>query len=275
MPNSMLLKRTLLLVVLPVLLALPTCGQESDKETEKLAKDTQNPVASLISVPLQNNTNFSIGPYGRDQNVLNIQPVVPVRVSENWNLIIRAITPIIYQPDYTQANNGTFGLGDMYPTFFLSPAHPHKLVWGVGPAFVLPTATNQVLGQGKFSIGPSLVGLVQPGHWTVGILTSNVWSVAGSSSRANVNQMLLQYFITYNLKKGWYLTMSPIVTADWMAPSGSRWTVPVGGGVGRIFRMGFQPVNVSVQFYGNAVYPTGGSPWSMRTQIAFLFPKKK
>ena len=274
MTYSSVCKRALILVVV-ALLVIPATAQESAAGTEKLAKDTQNPVASMISVPLQNNVNFSIGPYGREQNVLNIQPVIPVRLSENWNLIARVITPVIYQPDYTQANNGTFGLGDLNPTFFVSPAHPHKLIWGVGPAFMFPTATNQVLGQGKLSMGPSVVALVQPGHWTVGILANNVWSVAGSSNRADANQMLAQYFINYNLKKGWYLTMSPIVTADWTAPSGSRWTVPVGGGVGRVFRMGFQPVNVSAQFYRNAVHPTGGSPWSMRTQLAFLFPKNK
>ena len=250
-------------------------GQQNEGETQKLAKATQNPVASMISVPLQNNVNFSIGPYGREQNVFNIQPVVPTRLSENWNLITRVITPIIYQPDYSQASQGTFGLGDMNPTFFLSPAHPRKLIWGIGPAVVLPTATNQVLGQGKLSLGPSIVALVQPGHWTVGVLANNVWSVAGSSSRADVNQMLFQYFINYNMKKGWYLTTSPILAANWNAASGSQWTVPVGGGVGRIFRMGYQPVNVSVQFYGNPVYPAGGSPWGLRTQIAFLFPKKK
>ena len=271
---SRLCKR-LLLFFFPILLVIPVCAQESESETQKLAKATQNPVASLISVPLQNNVNFSNGPYGRDQNVFNIQPVVPTRLTENWNLITRVITPIVYQPYYSQRAGGTFGLGDMNPTFFLSPAHPRKVIWGIGPTFMLPTGTNQVLGQGKFSMGPSVVALVQPGHWTVGALVNNVWSVAGSSNRADVNQMLFQYFINYNLKKGWYLTMSPVITANWNAPSGSQWTAPVGGGVGRIFRMGFQPVNVSMQVYGNAVYPAGGSPWSLRTQIAFLFPKKK
>jgi len=161
----------------------------------------------------------------------------------------------------------------MNPTFFLSPAKPGKLIWGVGPAFVIPTATNQILGQGKLSIGPSFVALAQPGHWTVGALVNNVWSVAGSGGRPSVNQMLLQYFINYNMKKGWYLTMSPILTANWNASSGNVWTVPFGGGVGRIMKLGFQPVNLTAQFYGNAVYPAGSSPWGMRLQIAFLFPK--
>jgi hypothetical protein len=161
----------------------------------------------------------------------------------------------------------------MNPTFFLSPAKPGELIWGVGPAFVLPTATSKFLGQGKFSVGPSIVALVQPGHWTFGGLVNNVWSVAGPSSRADVNQMTFQYFINYNLSKGWYLSVSPIITANWKAMSGNIWTVPVGGGIGRIFKLGLQPVNVSAQFYGNAAHPINGSPWGMRLQIAFLFPK--
>jgi hypothetical protein len=115
--------------------------------------------------------------------------------------------------------------------------------------------------------------LAQPKHWTIGALINNVWSVAGSGSRPPVNQMLLQYFLNYNMKKGYYISLSPIITADWRASSGNVWTVPFGGGVGRIMKLGFQPVNISAEFYGNVVYPAGGSPWSMRLQIAFLFPK--
>jgi hypothetical protein len=294
----------------------PGGGKESAKQTatdqsaseeeqaKTLAKAVQNPVASLISVPLQNNTNFDIGPNNRTQNILNIQPVIPVRVSENWNLIMRVITPIIYQPSIaslvvpsnTPLNHlGTLGLGDMNPTFFLSPAKPKKLIWGVGPTFLLPTATDDVLGQKKWSIGPSVVLLTQPGHWTLGALINNVWSFAGSgnslsfpsqllpcaectqpigiSGNKNVNQMLLQYFINYNLKKGWYLAWQPIITANWEATSGDVWTVPFGGGIGRIMKFGNQPVNLQAQFYGNAKYPRFGSPWSMRLQVAFLFPK--
>jgi len=269
-------------------------GQPANS-SEALQKATQNPVANLISVPLQNNTNAGIGPFNRNQNVLNIQPVVPIHVSENWNLIIRWITPVIWQPApgtanlevfgieqatpaYFAAQNvqksaGVFGFGDMTPTFFFSPAKPHKLIWGAGPVFVLPTATSKVLGQGKVSMGPSIVVLLQPGHWTVGALINNVWSLAGSGGRTPVNQMTWQYFINYNLKKGWYLTSSPIVTANWKASSGNVWTVPVGGGVGRITKLGFQPVNLTAQFYGNAAYPSHGSRWGMRLQLAFLFPK--
>ena len=152
-------------------------------------------MASLISVPIQNSTNFGIGPFGRIQNVLNIQPVIPIQATENWTLIIRWIAPIISQPAPGTANlevygieentpayfaakdaqkaAGVNGFGDMQPTFFVSPTKPHKMIWGIGPYFVLPTATSKALGQGKLSIGPSVVVLVQPGHWTIGGLVNN------------------------------------------------------------------------------------------------------
>src|SRR5437660_1097132 len=210
--------------------------QAAAGETADLQKATQNPVASLISVPIQNNSNFGIGPFDRTQNVLNIQPVIPMEATQDWNLIIRWIAPIIWQPapgttnleafgieastpayfaaQNVQSNVGVFGFGDMTPTFFFSPSKPHKVIWGAGPVFVLPTATSKVLGQGKLSMGPSVVALVQPGTWTIGALVNNAWSVAGPSDRASVNQMTLQYFINRNLKKGWYLSWAPIVTAN-------------------------------------------------------------
>jgi hypothetical protein len=255
-------------------------------DTDALAKATQNPVASLISVPLQNNSNFNIGPYNRTQDIFNIQPVIPKRISENWMLITRIIQPIIWQPYTTENAGGQAGIGDMNPTFFLSPAKPGKLIWGLGPAIVLPTATSTVVGQGKLSFGPSVVALAQPGHWTFGVLVNNVFSVAGSSHRPSVNQMTLQYFITYNLKKGWNINSGPIIAANWHNKAsgdaadgddtdpGGRWTIPYGGGIGRVTRMGFQPINFSLNFYGNAVHPPGASPWGMRLQIALLFPQK-
>jgi hypothetical protein len=241
---------------------------------DALRKAAQNPIASLISVPVQNNNNFGIGPDGRIQDILNIQPVIPLHVSANWNLITRIITPIIYQPTVSQPiNQGAYGFGDLNPSFFLSPAKPGKIIWGAGTAVVFPTATNPVLGQGKWNMGPTVVVLAQPGKWTLGGLVNNVFSFAGQSSRPDVNQMVFQYFINYNLKHGWYITWQPTLTANWEATNGGRWVVPFGGGVGRIMKIGFQPVNVTAQFYANAVHPQGTSPWGMRVQIAFLFPK--
>jgi hypothetical protein len=203
-------------------------------------------------------------------------------LGENWNLITRWITPIIFQPIPVPQppappaqQTGVYGFGDLNPSFFVSPKKS-KVIWGIGPTFVFPTATNTTyLGQGKFSMGPSVVVLVQPPHWTIGFLANNFWSVAGHSDRDKpaVNQFLLQWFANYNMKKGWYLTSGPIITANWRATGNNVWNVPFGGGVGRIMKLGFQPVNITTQFYGNAVHPPGASPWTMRMQIAFLFPK--
>lgn len=249
---------------------------ETAKNADTLRKETQNPVASLISVPVQNNSNFGINPGYRTQDVLNIQPVIPFSISKDWNMVLRWIAPIVWQPlpnTPTTPETGVYGFGDMQPTFFLVPKMTGKLIWGAGPIFQLPTATSTSLGQGKLGLGPSVVVLTQPGPWTIGVLANNVWSVAGSGSRPDVNQFLMQYFVNYNMKKGWYLTTSPILTANWQATSGNIWTVPFGGGVGRVMKLGFQPVNLSATFYGNAEYPSGSSTWSMRLQISFLFPK--
>src|SRR5271157_6356268 len=247
---------------------------------DELRKAAQNPIASLISVPFQDNWNFGIGPDNRVQNVLNIQPVIPFSVSKDWNLITRWITPIVYQPlpvpqppGPPNQQTGVFGMGDINPSFFLSPKKS-KVIWGVGPTFVFPTATNTTyLGQGKLSMGPTVVALVQPPHWTIGALANNYWSVAGHSDRDKpaVNQFLLQWFVNYNMKKGWYLTSGPIITANWRATNNNVWIVPFGGGAGKIMKLGFQPMNITAQFYGNAVHPPGASPWTMKVQIALLF----
>lgn len=250
--------------------------------SEELRKQSQNPIASLISVPIQENWNFGIGAAKRTQNVLNLQPVIPFSVSKNWNLITRWITPVIFQPLPVPQppappiqQTGVYGLGDLNPSFFLSPKKS-KVTWGVGTTLVFPTATNTTfLGQGKFSIGPSVVALVQPAHFTIGVLVNNYWSVAGHSDRDKpaVNQFLLQWFVNYNMKKGWYLKAAPINTANWRATSGNVWTVPFGGGVGRIMKLGFQPVNLSAEVYGNAKYPSGASPWTLRLGFTLLFPR--
>jgi hypothetical protein len=208
--------------------------------------------------------------------VIQVQPVIPLQLTENWNLITRTIGALTYQPEITQPHLGTFGLGDVNPSFFFPPAKPGKLIWGAGPTFLLPTASDDVLGTGKFSIGPTVVALVQPGKWTLGALVSNHFSVAGPSDRADVNSMTLQYFVNYNLKKGYFITLQPIITANWNAPSGNVWVIPFGGGIGRIMKLGNQLVNVGVQAYYNAKRPDmfPSPTWQLKFQIAFLYPKK-
>jgi len=249
-------------------------SDQEDKDEGDLAKATQNPVADLISVPFQNNTSYNIGPNERASNTLNIQPVIPFHLSESVLLISRIIVPITYQPDLTNTGGGSSGLGDTNPTFFFSPAKPGKLIWGVGPAFILPTATQRAVGTGKWSAGPAAVALVQPGHWTIGVLASQVWSFAGPSDRSAVSLMTVQYFVNYNLAHAWYLTSSPILTFNWEATSSEQWTVPFGGGVGKIFKLGKLPLNGSLQAYYNvrSDESTTLARWQARVQLAFLFP---
>ena len=161
----------------------------------------------------------------------------------------------------------------MTPSFFLAPRKAGSIIWGAGPAMVIPTATSNVLGQGKFSLGPSVVVLAQPGPWTAGTLVSNVWSVAGSGSRPAVNRMTFQYFLAYNLKHDWYLTSAPVLFADWRAQAGNKWLVPVGGGAGRLVSIGSWPVDFAATFYGNAVTPAGLPTWQMNLQMTLLFPQ--
>ncbi|QSQ15488.1 neuromedin U [Myxococcus landrumensis] len=254
----------------------PPAHEESSQEQD-LAKQVQNPVAELISVPLQDNLDLGVKPKDRVRNTLNIQPVVPVPLTHRFNLINRVILPVVAQPGLSEDSDGTFGLGDTSATFFVVPRKPGTVIWGVGPAFLLPTATDDALGTGKWSVGPSAVVLVQPSPWSIGVLANNVFSVFGDDDRATVNQLLLQYFVSYNLPKGWYVTSAPILTANWEGPKGERWTIPFGLGAGKVFSIHKQALNGSVSAYYNAVRPDlpGAADWQLRFQLAFLFPLKK
>jgi hypothetical protein len=250
---------------------LPTWAQESSD----IAKQAQNPIANLISVPFENDFNPQTGIHKDDSYVLEMKPVIPFRLSNDWILITRTIIPVIQVPDLAPGVNGTTGLGDVQESFFLSPRKAGPVIWGAGPAISFPTATQSILGTKKLSIGPNVVVLRSQGHWLFGTLAQNLFSVAGRSSRPDVNQMLVQPFVNYNLRRGWYLTSSPIITANWEAKPDQEWTVPVGGGVGRIIHFGKQPVNVYTQVFRNVERPDGTTHWSARFNMTFLFPQKR
>jgi hypothetical protein len=217
--------------------AEPSRAGGSSEPSEDLQKASQNPIADLVSVPFQSNTNFNAGPFNRTQEVLNIQPVVPMHLSEDWNVISRTIIPVVSQPD-PLINSSTNGIGDITQSLFLSPKNPGALIWGVGPVFTVPSASDPILGTGKVLFGPTAVFLTTPGHWVLGVLLNNQWSVGGNPLRPAVNTGLAQPFVNYNMAHGWYLTTSPIITVNWLAASGQQWTVPVGGGFGRVFKIG-------------------------------------
>lgn len=246
--------------------AAESAGEPS---TAELAKAAQNPVADVISIPFQDNVGFGYGPEKDAQNVLNIQPVIPVHLTENWNLITRTILPVVTQPMFTGPGSTT-GLGDLTFTAFLSPAKPGALIWGIGPVASFPTATSPMTGsQSSWGLGPSAVVLAMPGQWVVGAIVNNVWSVAGEKA----NNFLLQYFLNYNFgDTGWYLTTSPIITAKWDAPAGQQWVVPFGAGAGKLLRVGKLPLNVNALAFWNAWKPDIGPDWSLRVQVAILLP---
>lgn len=255
-----------------IALAAPARAEMS---AEELAKLSQNPVANLISVPFQNNTNFDYGPNDETQNILNIQPVIPVTLNENWNLITRTIFPLLWQPGLTPNEGTTFGLGDTQLSAFLSPANAKGWIWGVGAIAQIPTHTDGNLGNDNWGLGPTAVVLhLDKGDpWVYGMLANNVWSLGTSSSAPKYNNFLLQPFVNYNLKGGTYLVSAPILTANWEADSGNQWTVPLGGGIGHIFHLGKLPLNSQIGAYYNVVRPDDGPSWQLRLQVQLMFPK--
>ncbi len=249
----------------------------SEDESAELARAVQNPIADLISLPFQNNTNFGFGPRAKTQNVLNIQPVIPISLGEDWLAITRTIIPIVSQPSLRPGQDRKNGLGDIVFTAFLSPSDKDlwigkKVLWGVGPAILLPTATDDQIGPGELGAGPSAVFLAMPGKWVIGSLFSQIWSFTSGS---NVSLFTWQPFVNYNLDDGWYLTTSPVVTANWKAKASETWTVPLGGGVGRVFRAGsLPPMNASLAAFYNVEKPGNVGPdWSLRFTLQLLFPK--
>ena len=242
----------------------------SQESQDDLSRQAANPVADLMSFPFQNNLNMNYGPYNRNMNILNIQPVIPFA---GGRIITRTIFPIISIPDFTsESGKYSSGLSDIVATAFYAP-ESEKIIWGVGPVLEIPSG-GEKRGTQKWSAGPSFVTLVQPGKWTFGVLINNTWSFAGKSERENVNHMLLNLFLVRQLGNGWYVNSVPIITANWKADKDNKWIVPVGLGGGKlVFLGGKLPVNVQTQIYYNVVRPDFGPEWQWRAQIQVLLPK--
>ena len=245
---------------------LQELGEESK---EGLSKAAANPLANLMSFPFQNNLNINYGEYKRNTNILNIQPVIPFA---GGKLITRTIFPIVRIPDYSN-ESGKFssGLADMVFTAFYVPESKGAM-WGFGPVVELPTGGSE-RGTQKWSAGPSLVVLIQPGDWTAGALINNAWSFAGNSDRDNVNHMMINLFVVRQLGGGWYVNSAPIITADWTADTEDRWIVPLGAGGGKMIMLGGKlPLNLQTQLYYNVVRPDFGPEWQWRMQAQIMLP---
>jgi len=254
----------------------PLLAQDSDAgapthDPEDLAKQVQNPLASLVTLPFQVNFNQGVGEFDRTVANLNFQPVIPFP-GEKWNIVARAIIPYLSLPIGETA--AETGFGDLSLTLFASPADPGSVVWGVGPAFILPTASNpELLGSGKTSVGPSAVVFAGAGSFTFGGVFNQVWSILGDSDRESVSQFFLQYFLNYNFGKGWALGTAPIIICDWKAPSGEECTIPWGAQISKVLKFGSRPVNLLAGYYANSEYPEGGAENQVRVQINLLFPQ--
>ena len=257
---------------------------------EDLAKQSQNPLGTIISLPFENNFYFGVGPSDNTGFGLTWKPVYPVGIGK-WNLINRFIVPVMYSPGQDEdvlldsslefgnasvielLSGSEFGLADITYSGYFSPKESGSWIWGLGGSFVLPTATSDRYASDKWAAGPAFVALTMPGNWVTGLLIQNVWSFAGDSDANEVNKFLFQYFINYNLSDGWYLSTTPIITANWEADSGDQWTVPFGGGVGKLVKHGKLPVDYKLTAYWNAEKPDFGPDWQLQFTIKFLLPK--
>jgi hypothetical protein len=280
------MRNTILIILAATLVWIaPAIAQETKPEAggDDLRSKVQNPVSSMYSLPFKFSADF--GADDGSAYMMNINPVIPVTVGD-WNFISRALIPALVSVDGfiaglpgipegdRTARDRTTGIGDINYSLFLSPADSKGLIWGVGPSIMFPTASDDQLGSGKWSAGPTGVVLVQPGWGTYGGLVRQLWSFAGDDDRTHVNQMLIEPFINYNLPGGWYLITDMIMTANWNADASQRWTVPLGGGVGKLFKIGEQPINSRLEAYYNVVKPDAAPNWQLVFTWQFLFPKK-
>ena len=231
---------------------------------EDLAKIAQDPIANIISIPFQNNTTFGVGPFDRTLNITNLQPVIPMA---DGKIIARVILPIVNQPNVFAESGNFNGIGDVNLSVFYTKKG--KVSWGVGPVFNLPTAGDN-LGIQEWGVGPSVVGVVKPGNWVIGMLINNVWSLESDNAAFTV-----QPFINYNLPNGYYLSTSPKVVANWQADSDNRWTIPMGIGIGKIVKpKGFLPFNIQVGADYLIESPElSGGDWTFKFTFTALIPK--
>jgi hypothetical protein len=245
-------------------------ADDAQDQQAELAKKLQNPIASLISVPIQNNWDFGIGPANAMKYTANIQPVIPISISKDWNLLIRTILPVIYAESPVKGGSAHSGLGDTTQSFFLSPKAPvGGWILGAGPVGYYPTATESELGGGKWGAGPTIVALQQQHGFTYGILANQIWSFAGWRDK-NINATFLQPFVSFTTKKYTTFAVNTESTYDWTA---SQWTVPVNFAVQQLAKIGKQPVAFQVGYRYYADKPDRGPHWGLRFTVTFLFPK--
>lgn len=248
---------------------------EAQTSDRALAAQALNPLPSLISIPVMNNVNVGYGPHRGVQDGLNLQPIIPVAVSPDLNVITRVVAPLIFNPSLTRDIGAVSGLGDVQVTPFLSPAPTGPWIWGVGPIIQLPTHSNATLGNDNLGLGPSVAVLrwERDSPWVLGALAYTAWSVGTSPAAPSYSIGYLQPLFNYVFEDGLYLVSSPIIKADWLAKPDRQILLPVGGGIGKIFHLGKMPVNVEVSAYYSVAKRDYDADWQFRLQFQFLLPK--
>jgi hypothetical protein len=260
------------LTCVPVFIAWAGSLHAQDSSTD-LAKKLSNPIASLISVPFQFNYDHGYGPLDGDKATLNIQPVIPMSLNEDWNLISRTILPVTWQNDIAGPSGSQFGLGDVVQSFFLSPAKPtgSGIIWGAGPVFLIPTATDDLLGGEKWGAGPTVVALKQEGPWTYGVLANHIWSFAGSDDRSDISSTFVQPFLSYTTPDAWTFALNTESTYDWEA---EEWSVPINFTVSKLVKIDKKPISLTAGVrYWAAAPENGPEGVGFRLAVTFLFPK--
>jgi len=255
--------------------------QAKEEEIEKLAKDVQNPVSDLLRIGLLNTNTFGAGRNNYDFNVFDLQGIWAKKFGK-WGIVNRLNIPLVYLPSSAPAaasgdSGSSFGLGDIQYTAFLARDESKrffKLIGGIGPTFLFNSATDDRMGTGKWSIGPTLALVSKPGRWVNGLLVTNLWSFAGDADRADVNLLVLRPFINYNVWNGWYLTSTPLITANWETTNRNRWTVPIGGGVGKVaLRIEKKPINFRLQAFYFVEKADLAPDWTLNFEFQILFPQ--
>ena len=270
-------KRVGAIVALTILWSSPALSQSETPESDtEISKQIENPVTHRITLPLRYEAEFLDGPYKATKDTFSInQAVVPFVLNEEWILATRTKLPAIVQPPKKLGNSWAGGLSNGYTTFFLSPRYGEGFYWGAGPVLYYPTATNSVLGVNKWGSGPSVAFLKENESPLVfGAVVNNIWSFGGPpGSSDRTNQFLLNPIVSYHFAEGWSVGSSPNITANWIT-KGGKWTVPVGGGFGKAFQLGEQPIKLDLDAYYNVFRPKAGNDtWLLQVTLTFVFPK--
>ena len=260
-----------LILCLPAAAAEPEPAAAEEPGRLEIIKETQNPLTrALASVTASNEFSFGLGPNDGFGYGLLIKPNVPIALSDDWSLINRSLLPVYDVPSPRPGESRIAGLGDIQHSVLVSPATTRNLVWGLGTTVSFPSATDDLLGTGKWLMGPVALIVATPRRSVFGALVQNLWSVGGDATRPDVNLMLMRVLATVNLPNGWFITSKPNIIADWLAEPDQRWLVAAGGGAGKVFRLGRLGVSLEAEFFGYPVKPDAGPSWTARIEAKLL-----